>query len=262
MRWIVLVLSGCGAAATVQDLAVVENDMVTSPGDLADLTPPPLGNDVLIYRGSGGVPPNQFIQGAWNYSQWSTLLPGTSVVDTTTWPASLDNNRVIALVGLGTSTMGAALDSGQQAAVGDWVSRGGTLLILQDIDTTWTLDSVDYDTSQSRQAMNAMLTAMQVPITLVGTYVLGGFYSLPLDSTQPLGQNVGSLSCGAGSKFTFAAPAQRIDTLATGTDAVLAVAPVGKGRVVVLGDQDCLSDYENGTAVQGSPLGVFLSNLL
>lgn len=209
------------------------------------------GTDILIYRGGGGVVGNE-----WDFTNWQGAVTGRNVVDTTGPLPSLDAFALVALIGPGAGNSGVGIASEEMTAITAWVKRGGTLLFDTDRDDTYG----GFDLSAANTYITNALATLGVDISVQGPVQLSGFFSLPLDASNPLGAAVGTLSCGDAPILTLGSNATRIDTMATGAQAYYASAPLGSGRVAVLADTTCVIDYST-TAAPSTPLGHFLTDL-
>ena len=243
-----------GSATAGQDAIDGGGDRLTDGGRVdADDTgidapaAPSLGDAYLVYYEDGGVfypSAKARCNAPLSFGAWTSLLAPTRLEIATAWPADLLAYRVVAIAGLGTTTSGRGLSSAQQASLDAWLKLGGTLLLITDYD---------FDSRQAiaSRTANALLTSLTVGIQIDGPLAFNGFYDLRLDAKDPLANGVTALHCGSTTALTVTAPAAVLDAtpLAPGK-AILAAQRHGSGRVVVLADQTCASDY---TITSGSP---------
>jgi hypothetical protein len=248
----VLFILACKPPETPEGVADLADraDADLRPGP--DLALPPLGTDVLIYYGNGGVPPGMLSAGLMRYNRLTEALAGHTVSHIGTWPASLDAFALIVLVFPGATTMGSGLDSVQHAQIASWVDRGGRLVVQADRGS----QSGTVDFGAGNRASEALVSALGASITIVGDYY--SVFPVALNPADPLAANVGGmLSCGGPTSLSFTAGGalRRVDAAPQPT---IAAFTRGKGEVVLLGDSQCLDDANS----HGAELATFAKNLV
>lgn len=231
-------------------------DPGAAPADLeaapADLRPAALGTEVLIYYGSGGIPPLALPSKQFSYARLSAALPGHRVSHTGSWPPSLDPFSLIVLVFPGASTSGQGLDAGQQGQVAAWVDRGGRLVIQS--DWGWGYDR--YLTSLANRAASDLMGRLGARVVVEGNHRL--LSKVALRASDPLNSGgVLALTCDDPTMLnaTLGGALRRVDA----SDLVTIVALTrGRGEVVFLGDGACLDD----SRPRGLEFDAFAQNLI
>nr|HEX4312910.1 hypothetical protein [Kofleriaceae bacterium] len=201
------------------------------------------------------------------FGSWTALLAPTPLDVRSDWPADLSPYRVVVFGFLGTGSGSTGLAPAQHDALVGWLHAGGTALFMTDID-------FDDSLTHANSVLNALFVDLGVGVVIDGEDEDPSYYALPLDPTQPLGAGVQPLACGTVTYAAVTAPAVRVDATAPlPGKAVLATQAVGAGRVVVLTDATCLSDYDYATgsppiyadcataSTAGASLGAFLHAL-
>lgn len=168
---------------------------------------------------------------------------------------------------LGSAPGSQGLAQAQHDALVSWLHDGGTALFITDI-------SFDDELANANAVLNALMQSLGVGVYVDGVDDDPYYYSLPLDPAQPLGDGVAPLACGTVSYAKVAPPAVVVDQMPPAAgEGVLAAQAVGAGRVVVLSDSTCVSDYDYATgtppqysdcataASAGASLGMFLRRL-
>jgi hypothetical protein len=159
------------------------------------------------------------------------------ITDTDSWPADLSGYGLLTLVGTGAN--GPGLMDTQIAQLTSWVNGGGTLLVTTDV--------VALGLHPANVYLTSFLASMSVHIGIDDTNEFLQNYYLTLDSNDILTSGAGPLTCGATPILTFNAPVKALDVPPAGQVEVLASQVLGNGRVVVLADVSCVSDYMYGT---------------
>jgi hypothetical protein len=224
---------------------------VPDGGGQGDIAQSPLGTDVLVYYGDGGVPPGLLSIGEGSYKQLSAALTGRQVSHTESWPPLLDTFALIVLVFPGATTDGIGLAAAQQAQVAAWVDRGGRLLIQADWDNKFQI----YDLAAANRAASALMGYLGAPVAINGA--MRFTRAIPLLAGDPLAANVSQLSCnGAGSiSYTPTATLRRVDD---SQQATIVALTRGRGEAVLITDSNCLDD----AVAHGPDFDAFARNLV